>query len=423
MPHPPRRIAAIVMHTSPLEQPGVGDAGGLNTYVVQTSKRLAALGVQVDVFTRATSPDQPPTAELAPGVTVRHIVAGPYPNPGKDQLPTRLAAFIEGVSKIDDGRYDLVHSHYWLSGQAGCAVSRQWCVPLVHTAHTLALVKNAALTTGDRPEPATRVRGEEQVVAAADLLVANTDEEATSLVDGYRAEPAKVRVVQPGVDLTVFVPPADEDQRLTERAEFGLPADRAVLSFVGRFQPLKGPDVLLRAVGRLVRDAPSWADRLVVVLCGGASGTAGQTPEELAALAAEEGIEPLVRFLPPQPPARLAALYRASDVLAVPSHHESFGLVALEAQACGTPVVAAAIGGLVTAVDDGVSGCLVAGHAAGDWAEALARVLGDERSRAKLSAGAVRHARGFGWDSTVSGLLTAYGQMAPGGRTMTGPAW
>ncbi|MFC6089378.1 D-inositol-3-phosphate glycosyltransferase [Saccharothrix lopnurensis] len=403
-----RRVAVLSVHTSPLEQPGTGDAGGMNVYIVQTATSMARRGIEVEIFTRATSSELPPVAELAPGVKVRHVVAGPFEGLGKEELPAQLCAFTAGVlraeARHEPGYYDVVHSHYWLSGQVGWLARERWAVPLVHTAHTLAKVKNLALAAADTPEPRMRVIGEEQVVAEADRLVANTDVEAGELVDLYAADPAKVLVVPPGVDLERFTP---GDPR-PARAVLGLPADAVVLAFVGRIQPLKAPDVLLRAAAEMLARDPGLRSRLVVLVVGGPSGTGLKTPEELVRLAAGLGISDVVRFLPPQGGEALARVYRAADVVAVPSHNESFGLVALEAQACGTPVVAAAVGGLPVAVRDGVSGALVDGHEPGAWARVLAEVA--LLRREGLAANAVGHARRFSWDRTTDSLLAVYAQ-------------
>ena len=404
----PRRIATLSVHTSPLDQPGTGDAGGMNVYIVETSRRLAEAGVEVEVFTRATSSDLPPVVELAPGVTVRHVTAGPFEGLGKADLPAQLCAFTSGVLRAeamqDPGHYDLVHSHYWLSGQVGWLAKDRWGVPLVHTAHTLAKVKNANLADGDTPEPLSRLIGEEQVVAESDALVANTEDEARQLVDRYGADPARVSTVAPGVDLDRFAP----GDRRAARAEFGIAADAVVLLFVGRIQPLKAPDVLLHAAAELLVADPQLRSRLVVAVCGGPSGSGLEEPEHLQRLAVELGVDDVTRFLRPLPPDRLSELYRAADVVVVPSHNESFGLVAVEAQACGTPVVAAAVGGLVTAVAHDASGLLVAGHEPADYASALRRLIRDPGLRDRLSAGAVRHAAAFSWDRTAEGLLAVY---------------
>jgi D-inositol-3-phosphate glycosyltransferase len=402
----------LSVHTSPLEQPGTGDAGGMNVYIVQTATRMARRGVAVEVFTRATSSELPPVVELAPGVLVRHVVAGPFEGLDKSELPAQLCAFTAGVlraeARHEPGHYDVVHSHYWLSGQVGWLARERWGVPLVHTAHTLAKVKNAALADGDLPEPRSRVIGEEQVVAEADRLVANTAVEAGQFVGLYGADPGKVLTVPPGVDLERFVP----GDRAAARATLGLPPDAVVLAFVGRVQPLKAPDVLLRAAAELLAAEPGLRSRLIVLVVGGPSGTGLEQPRVLQDLAASLGITDVVRFLPPQGGPALANVYRAADVVAVPSHNESFGLVALEAQACGTPVVAAAVGGLPVAVADGKSGMLVSDHDPRRWASVLAEVALRPAHRAALATGAVRHARRFSWDRTTEALLDSYAEAA-----------
>ncbi len=404
----PRRVATLSVHTSPLEQPGTGDAGGMNVYVVEVSKRLAARGIEVEIFTRATSSEQPPVAELCPGVTVRHITAGPYEGLAKGDLCSQLCAFASGVLRVEamhePGYFDVVHSHYWLSGQVGWLAKERWGVPLVHSMHTMAKVKNALLAEGDTPEPQARVIGEMQVVEAADRLVASTDDEADQLVELYGAEPRRVVTVPPGVDLDVFRP----RPRRAARTRLGLARDAQVLLFVGRLQPLKAPDVLLHAAARLLADRPALRDSLVVAVVGGPSGTGLEHPTYLQELAVELGIADVVRFEPPAPQSRLADWYTAADVCVVPSYNETFGLVAVEAQACGTPVVAASVGGLVTAVADGSSGLLVAGHDPAAYAAAVARLLDEPALRTRLAEGAVTHARRFGWSATVDGLLGTY---------------
>ena len=399
----PRRVAVLSVHTSPLEQPGTGDAGGMNVYVLETSKRLAALGVEVEVFTRATRSDLPPVVEVVPGVTVRHLTAGPLEGLSKEDLPSQLCALTSGVlraeARREPGWYDVVHSHYWLSGQVGWLAAERWGVPLVHTAHTLAKVKNLSVADDDVPEPLVRVVGEQQVVDASDRLVANTRDEAAQLVELYDAEARRVATVNPGVDLEHFRPGTAS----TARTRLGVPPDAVLLLFVGRLQPLKAPDVLLRAAHRLLAQDPSLRDRLVVAVVGGPSGNGQGEPERLRALAAAADLP--VRFEPPSDSARLRDWYRAADVVAVPSHNESFGLVALEAQACGTPVVATDVGGLRTTVADGRSGLLVPGHDAEAWAVALRRAL---QTRRALSLGAVEHAAQFSWTSTATGLLATY---------------
>ncbi|WP_234904440.1 D-inositol-3-phosphate glycosyltransferase [Mycolicibacterium frederiksbergense] len=393
-----RRVAVLSVHTSPLAQPGTGDAGGMNVYVLQTALELARRGVEVEIFTRATSSADAPLVQVAPGVLVRNVVAGPFEGLDKNDLPTQLCAFTAGVLRAEathePGYYDIVHSHYWLSGQVGWLAADRWAVPLVHTAHTLAAVKNAALAEGDAPEPALRAVGEQQVVDEADRLIVNTEIEAQQLVSLHNADRQHIDVVHPGVDLRVFTPGAKRDAR----AALGLDPREKVVAFIGRIQPLKAPDVLLRAVAKL--------PDIRVVIAGGPSGSGLATPEGLVHLAAELGITDRVTFLPPQSRDDLVRVYRAADIVAVPSYNESFGLVAVEAQACGTPVVAAAVGGLPVAVRDGVSGALVDGHDPEAWAKTLDEVLA--KDPVALSKAAVEHAATFSWAHTVDGLLDSY---------------
>ena len=404
----PRRVALLSVHTSPLDQPGTGDAGGMNVYIVETATRLAEAGVEVEIFTRATSSDLPPVVPLAPGVLVRHVTAGPFEGLAKKDLPGQLCAVTSGVLRAEaahpEGWFDLIHSHYWLSGQVGWLASERWHVPLVHSMHTMAKVKNRDLADGDTPEPDMRIIGEEQVVLAADRLIANTDDEASELIDLYGANPDRVDVVHPGVDLDRFRP----GSRSAARERHGVPQDAVVLLFVGRIQPLKAPDVLLRAAADLIATDPALRRRLMVVVCGGPSGSGLDQPTTLIDRAHELGIADLVRFEPPAGRESLVDWYRAADVTVVPSHSESFGLVAVESQACGTPVVAAAVGGLRTAVAHQVSGLLVAGHNPQDFARAIATVVNQPGLRAELSAGAHMHAAAFGWASTTAGLLASY---------------
>jgi len=402
------RIAMISLHTSPLDQPGTGDAGGMNVYVIELAKRLAQRGTDVDIFTRATSSALPPIVEASDRVLVRHVHAGPFEGLTKGELPGQLCTFAREVMRAEaghlPGHYDAIHSHYWLSGQVGALARDRWGVPLVHSMHTMAKVKNAALAEGDTPEPVARLIGEEQVVEAADMLIANTDIEAKQLINLYDAEAGRVEVVHPGVDLSVFRPL----DRVAARTALGLPQDAHVLLFAGRIQPLKAPDVLLRAVAELLAQTPSLRSRLVVPIVGGPSGSGLEHPESLAQLATELGLDDVVRFVPPVAQADLARWCAAATLVAVPSYNESFGLVAAEAQATGTPVLAAAVGGLTTVVRDGHSGLLIEGHEPRDWAAALRRVIEDEALHERLSRGAVEQARHFAWERTAERTLEVY---------------
>ncbi|MEU6736268.1 D-inositol-3-phosphate glycosyltransferase [Streptomyces physcomitrii] len=426
----PRRVAMLSVHTSPLHQPGTGDAGGMNVYIVELAKRLADLTVEVEIFTRATTGGLPPVVELAPGVLVRHVDAGPYEGLAKEELPAQLCAFTHGAMQAwadhRPGHYDLVHSHYWLSGHVGWLAAERWGVPLVHAMHTMAKVKNASLAEGDRPEPAARVIGETQIVRAADRLIANTAEESAELVRHYEADPAKVAVVHPGVNLDRFRPvprgaaafgaaPAGSP-RAAARARLGLPQDAFIPLFAGRIQPLKAPDILLRAVSLLLEREPGLRSRMVVPVVGGPSGSGLAKPERLQKLAARLGIADVVRFRPPVGQEQLAEWFRAASVLVMPSYSESFGLVAIEAQAAGTPVVAARVGGLPVAVRDGSTGFLVDGHDPADYAEALRRFADTHRPgpdapgslTAEMGARAARHAENFGWAASAAATAEVY---------------
>lgn len=433
------RIAMLSVHTSPLEQPGTGDAGGMNVYVLELSRALAARGARVEIFTRATSSELPENvvlpgleadgtpltiedapervrevltahevpAGVVPPVVVHHVPAGPFERLDKNDLPGVLCGMAAGVLRWEAARrpgwYDVVHSHYWLSGQVGAIAADRWEVPLVHTAHTLAKVKNASLAPGDQPEPPARVLGEEQVVVDADALVASTPAEAAELVDLYGADPARVHVVEPGVDLERFAP-VPSDERAQARAALGLPADRDVVLFAGRVQPLKAPDVLVRALG-VLRETGRPVPLLVVL--GGPSGRSTAV-RELEALAEITGVGDSLVVRPPAARDELATWYHAADLVAMPSRSESFGLVAAEAQAAGVPVVAAAVGGLRSIVDDGVSGVLVRGHDPRRWATVLAETLADRERLAAFGVAARRSAERFGWESAADQVLKVY---------------
>ncbi|QPK79396.1 D-inositol-3-phosphate glycosyltransferase [Corynebacterium lizhenjunii] len=397
------RIAMISMHTSPLEQAGSGDAGGMNVYVLNTARHLARRGVEVDIFTRATRPSQGEIVAVEEGLRVINIVAGPYEGLDKEDLPTQLAAFTGGIvnfARCFGLDYDVIHSHYWLSGQVGWLLRDLWEAPLVHTAHTLAAVKNAHRTQGDTPESEARRICEQQIVDNADLLVVNTVQETRDLVEHYDAAAERIVVVSPGADVELFTPGTDRNTERSRR-ELGIPLHTKVVAFVGRLQKFKGPEVLIRATAELMRRDPHRDLR--VIMCGGPSG-AHATPETYQLLARELGVERVVRFLSPRPPEELVSVYRAADVVAVPSYNESFGLVAMEAQATGTPVVAAAVGGLPTVVDAGETGLLVHSHEPEAWADALAQLLDDDERRIAMGEAAVEHASQFSWAAAATQL-------------------
>ena len=403
------RIATLMVHTSPLDQAGMGDAGGMNIYVVESAIKMAAAGVDVDIYTRSTDPYLPKIVEIAPGVTVRHVEAGPFKGLSKEELPSQIGALTHGVMEIFNSLpknyYKILHSHYWISGQLGWMLSERTSIPLVHTMHTMARVKNLNMAEGESPEPAIRAIGEEQIVANAAALIANTDAEAASLVSLYGACPDNVFVVTPGVDLARFTVGAG---KLAAREKLNIAPDAQMVTFVGRVQPHKGPEVLVRAVAEMLAHTPHLRAKLALVIMGGASGAGEAEPDRLKALAQFLGVDDVIHFMPPVPREELPEWYRASDLVCVPSYSESFGLVALEAQACGTPVIATAVGGLRTAVADGISGSLVDGHDPKAWAAVIARLLADPARRVALSFGALGHAANFGWESTARRTLDVY---------------
>lgn len=406
------RVAMISMHTSPLEQPGTGDAGGMNVYVHNTATHLARQGAKVDVFTRATRPSQGEVADVEEGYRVVNIVAGPYEGLEKHDLPTQLAAFAGGIvqfSRNNQCAYDVIHSHYWLSGQVGWLLRDLYNLPLVHTGHTWAAVKNAYGL--DNPEGEARRICEQQLVDNADALVVNTEDETRELARFYDVDPAKISVVSPGADTDLFTPGTNRNTE-TARRDLGIPVHAKVVAFVGRLQDFKGPQVLIRAMGEVHRRG-RITDPLRVIICGGASGS-GSSVDTYCDLAKEEGIEKIARFLGPRPPAELVRLYQAADVVAVPSYNESFGLVAVEAQAAGTPVVAAKVGGLPLAVNDGETGILVDGHGTEAWADALEHLLIDDSLRNTMAEAAVGYANTFSWEASASKMLRVYEETRAG---------
>lgn len=398
-----RRVAYLTMHTSPLLQPGIGDAGGMNVYVHELSETMAARGVAVDVFTRRDRPDLPEVVEVSPGYRVHHVEAGPVAAVPTSKLPIFVREYAVGVLKhyANAGELpDMVHSHYWLSGWAGLIVKRELGVPLANSFHTLGRVKDLTRRDGEPPETLLRIAAEHEVIEGSDCVVSSTPLEAEDLLAHYGADPARLCMSPPGINHDVFSP----GDRSAARRRLGL-GEGPIVLFVGRIQPLKGLDVALAAFG-LVSDRLPDA-RLVVV--GGPSGPQG--PEELGRIQrsiGEMGLEERVSMIPPVPHAGLVDFYRAADVLHVPSRSESFGLVAAEAQACGLPVVAARVGGLTHAIEDGVSGVLVDGWEPADHAAALLEVLTDGARAAEYGRGALEWSERFSWDATANRFLELY---------------
>jgi D-inositol-3-phosphate glycosyltransferase len=395
-----RTLAMLSMHTSPLVQPGAGDSGGMNVYVRELASSLAEAGVCVEVYTRRWAPSLPEVVPVEPGLRVVHVPAGP-PDLLKEDLPGVVDEFTAGVLDRVRGRdVDALHANYWLSGVAGHRLKHELGLPLVSTFHTLARVK---AETGD-PEPQRRVDAEAEVIACSDAITASCQAEADDLVAHYGAAPDRIEIVPPGV-VHAFFSPGDKGGA---RTALGLPAGLPVLLFVGRIQPLKGLDVAVRLLAHVVRRRPE----AVLVVVGGASGAGGAAEvARVADLVAELGLAANVRFVAPQPHHLLSTYYRAADVVVVPSRSESFGLVALEAAACGTPVVAAAVGGLCTLVVDGRTGHLVDGRDPVDYADAVEAVLGDGAGAAAMGRAAADRAAGFTWPTTAARLRRLYADL------------
>ncbi|HEY7874388.1 MAG TPA: glycosyltransferase, partial [Actinomycetota bacterium] len=372
-------------------------------YVRSVAEAMAATGVHTDIFTRATGTDRAVT-QLVPGVRVVAIPAGPSEPLPKEELAAYIDEFAMGVRAFATAqrvRYDVVHSHYWQSGLAARALARAWDVPMVHSNHTLGKVKNRWLAAGDIPEPLSRLQGEAEVIAAADALIASTDAEWQQIACLYGAPHDRLKTVYPGVDHTLF----SVGDRAAARLDLGVD-DEAVILFVGRVQPLKGVDLAIRAVEQLV---PALDRPLTFLVVGGASGAGGEAElERLHDLASELGIGDVVRFVGAQPHTALPAFYRAADVVVVCSHNESFGLAALEAHACGSPVVATAVGGLSHIVRDGETGFLVDSRDPSIFAARLKTVLSDRDVRETFGELAARSAASFSWTTTASLFLDLY---------------
>ena len=393
-----RRLAVLSLHTSPLVQPGAGDSGGMNVYVRELVSALAQAGVETDVYVRRWDDDLPDVVEVERGFRVVHVDAGP-PALAKQALPEVVDQFADGVLAhlTIAGDVDALHANYWLSGVAGHRLKHELELPLVSTFHTLARVK---AETGDA-EPRRRIDAEAAVIGCSDVILASCAAEAQQLARLYGADPARVEIVPPGVD-HAFFSPGDQGGARAALAHLDLD-DRPVLLFVGRIQPLKGLDVAVRTLAALDDD------RSVLVVVGGASGPdGGAEVERVGKLTAELGLGDRVRFVEPQPHHLLSTYYRAADVVLVPSRSESFGLVALEAAACGTPVVAAAVGGLRTLVRHGRTGFLVEGREPAVFAAYADQLLRNDGLRADMAAEAAARARSYTWSTTAGRLRRIY---------------
>ncbi len=396
-----RRIAFLSMHTSPLGNPGSGDAGGLNVYVRGLALAMLGEGIEVDVYTRRTNDADPDVIEVVEGCRVHHIAAGPAaPLSIADQIPWTRTFAERVIERLrNEPTVDLVHSHYWLSGWVGALAKRALGLPHVISFHTLGRVKEINRRHDDQPEPLVRIVTETEVISEADCIIASTSDEADDLLLHYGARPESLCITPPGVDRTRFSPGPPR----VARGRIGVDGDAPLVLFIGRIQPLKGLDVALEAFALIANQ--SLDVRMLVV--GGASGSSGESERRRARSYAEQHHLP-VDFRGPVPHADTVDYYRAADVIMMPSRSESFGLVAVEAQSCGLPVVAADVGGLAHVIEDDVSGILVKGWAPEDHAAAVTRVLSDEDLASRLSQGAREWSEQFDWKVSVDRFLELY---------------
>ncbi|HEY1296319.1 MAG TPA: glycosyltransferase [Chloroflexota bacterium] len=399
------KIAVLSMHTCPLAPLGGWETGGMNVYVRELSRAMAARGVTIDIFTRRQAPDVPDVVEYAPGARVIHIDAGPHRHVDKYDIIDYLPDFACGIQRfraLTGASYDLIHSHYWLSGRLGLLFRDRWGVPMVSTFHTLAQLKNRVAESAAEREQVVRFEIERRTMAGSDRIVALTAVDRQQMIRHY-GEQAPIVVIPGGVDLERFAP----QPRARVRKQLGLASDGKVVLFVGRIQRLKGLEVLLRAFARL---SDLNAELLIV---GGRPGTSPESREitRLQHLASRLGVAERTRFLGAVAHEELPMYYSAADVSVMPSSYESFGLVAVESLACGTPVVATRVGGLRSIVRDGETGLLVPWRDAELFAERLRWVLTDDAVRARLAAGARESVLEYGWDRIADEHLGLYAEV------------
>jgi len=391
------RVAVLSLHTSPLAQPGTGDGGGMNVYVREFASSLASSGIEVVVYVRRWNDDLLPVVSVEPGFDVVHVEAGPA-----DLKKEDLGPYVEDFARLvikDLERFqpDVIHANYWLSGVAGKIIKQHLGLPLVTTFHTLARVK---AELGD-PEPELRAKAEAEVMACADIVLSNCTAESEQLVDYYGADSSRIEIVSPGVDHAFFSPGSQAGARWSLGA-----GDQPVLLFIGRIQPLKGVDVAVQTL------ALTEADDAELWIVGGASGAdGGGEVDRIRRMIRDLGLVDRVRFIPPQPHHLLSTYYRAADISLVPSRSESFGLVALEAMACGVPTVASAVGGLLTLVEHGHTGYLVESRDPADYAEWVNRILGDPVLARRLAVSAAARGRTYTWDSSAERLGRIYAEL------------
>ncbi len=403
-----QRVAVLSLHTSPLAQPGSGDSGGMNVYVREMASGLAQAGVDCTTFTRRTSADQPEVVQVEPGHRVVHVTAGAFDLP-KEQLVDVLGEFGDRVIEYLRGEYpaDVLHANYFLSGLVAHRIKHELDLPFVSTFHTLAKVK----AEGGDTEPEWRHRAEAEIIGCADAICVSCTEEENQFRRLYGNPKGRVEVVAPGVEHAFFAP----GDRRGARNALDLPYDAPVILFVGRIQPLKSPDIAVRALAELRRP-----DALLLIV-GGASGAEGDSEvAHLQSLVAELGLTEQVRFVPPQPHHILSSYYRAADVVVVPSRSESFGLVALEASACGVPVVAAGVGGLLTLVDHGETGYLVPDRDPALFAHYVREIIDHPAHAAALGRRGATRATRYTWAFAAARLRRLYADLGVRERVACG---
>lgn len=402
----------ISTHTCPLATLGGKETGGMNVYVRDLSRELGRRGIAVDVFTRQQNPDLPQVSHsLGANCRVIHLPAGPMRSCDKNQVFYHLPEFVEGIVAFAEEErltYHLLHSHYWLSGWTALALRERWGVPVIQMFHTLGHMKNSVAQRAAEMETDLRIEVETEIMAQADWLVAATPLERAQMAWLYGADTAKIKVIPCGVDLDLFkpIPPAEA------RARLGLPGQHQMVLFVGRIEPLKGIDTLLRAMALVARDFPNWQERLCVSIVGGSPANgpsaANEEMERLKLLRTELGISDLVVFLGAQAQDTLNVYYSAAEVLVMPSHYESFGMVALEAMACGTPVIASKVGGLAFTVQDGVTGFHVPDRDPEALATRVSLTLCDANLRQRLGQQAMRWAQRYNWPAVANQIVALY---------------
>lgn len=413
---PLRRAAQISVHTSPLATLGGRDAGGMNVYVRELSCHLAAQGLPVDIFTRRTDPETPEVREIAPGVNVIAITAGPTEPVGKNDLFPYLPDFAEQMAlySLHAGvRYDVVHAHYWLSGWAAELARRYWDAPFVQMFHTTAHMKNAVAAQVDR-ETDLRLRIEKRLLTLASGLIAANPDERADLIWRMGVPTEKVCTIPPGVDLELFQPLS----RAASRAAIGIAPDERVVLFVGRIDPIKGIDTLTDAAQTMLAGAGLQPPPTFVIVGGDLdrNGTPNGPLASVAESIAARGMVDRFRLVGSQPQNELPLFYAAADVVAVPSRYESFGLVAVEGLACGTPVVASRAGGLRYTIDEGVTGLLVRPRSPDALADGLTTILADDALRASMSTAARPSVERYAWSNIARQVMHVYQRLANGHR-------